>query len=260
MRLPRLLRKLTDPLTERLPVPIASGPNRGKWWSLVSAGSGYATGRRAHEQMSLLAQLIAPGDIVWDVGAHHGYVVLHAAERVGPFGQVHAFEPSARNARILRRHVRWNRLENVVIHNIALAAYTGRARFGGGVTSKMHTLGSGHENVVVDCAENMVRSGAVPTPTFVKIDVEGSEAEVLRGALPVLRSDVVILAAIHSPVSYQECVVLLRNRGFEVVPSPALELALHGSWRGDPDLLCIGPDYERKVNTISWPQRSPKRQ
>lgn len=221
-----------------------SGPNRGRWWNVASAGSGYVTGLRAKEQMALLRCLISRGDIVWDVGAHHGYVTMLAAERVGPAGWVHAFEPGQRNARILTRHVHWNRLSNVSVHDVALASYAGRARFGGGLTSKMHALGSGDEYVRVCTAETLVESGTVREPTVVKIDVEGSEADVLTGALPVLPSHVLILVAIHSAEADQACTHLLQARGFELVPSHALDWARDHRWRADPDLLCIGPDHQ----------------
>jgi FkbM family methyltransferase len=204
--------------------------------------------------MALLSHLIAPGDVVWDVGAHHGYVALLAATCAGPLGRVHAFEPGTRNVRLLRRHVHWNRLGNVVVHNLALAAYTGRSRFGGGATSKMHRLGNGDEDVVVDSGENLVRSGVVLSPNVVKIDVEGSEAEVLKGTLPVLPTGALVLVAMHSFGSYRECTGPLQDRGFDLIPSPALELALHGPWRSDPDLLCIGPDCDRRhrLDGLSW--------
>jgi FkbM family methyltransferase len=244
MRLPNVIRQLLDPLTERIPVPILGGVNRGRWWNLASSGSGYATGRRAHEQMSVLEQLIRPGEVVWDVGAHHGCVTLLAAARVQPHGWVYAFEPGKQNNRILRRHVRWNRLQNVTVEDRALAAYTGVARFGGGTTSKMHALGGGDDEVAVATGVSLVQAGAVRAPTFVKIDVEGAEGDVLEGALPVLPSSALILLAVHSATADQACTRLLREQGFTLLPSPALVRARSGTWLGDPDLLCIGPDYQ----------------
>ena len=107
MRFPRFMRAVLDPVTERIPVPILGGLNRGRLWSLASSGSGYGTGRRAHEQMALLRSLLAPGHVFWDVGAHHGYVTLMASAAVGGGGAVHAFEPGSRNGRMLRRHLSW---------------------------------------------------------------------------------------------------------------------------------------------------------
>lgn len=246
MYVPSGIRRWVDPLSERIPLPVISGPNRGRWWNAASAGSGYVTGRRAREQMALLNGLISRGDIVWDVGAHHGYVTMFASERAGADGWVYAFEPGRRNSRILARHIRWNGLDNVSVHDCALASYSGRARFGGGPTSKMHALGKGEDDVTVWTAEDLVQSGTVQGPTFMKIDVEGSEADVLSGALPVLPSDVVILVAVHSVESDRACTVLLRDRGFELIPSAALKQARNQEWHADPDLLCVGPDCKAR--------------
>ncbi len=242
MRIPPFVRRWLDPMTERIPVPVMGGVNRGRWWSLVSAG-GYATGRRAREQMAVFRELISPGDVVWDVGAHHGYVTLLAAARVQPDGWVYAFEPGRKNRRILERHVRWNRLRNVSVQECALASYDGVTRFGGGTTSKMHALGAGEEEVAVRTGEALVRSGVVPAPTFAKLDVEGAEADVLAGALPILPARVVMLVAIHSAAADEECTALLEAHGFALHPSRALDRARSSRWRGDADLLCVGPEH-----------------
>ena len=168
-------------------MPIASGVNRGLRWSLSSAGHGYASGRRAARQMSLIAELIRPGDVMWDVGAHHGYVTLCAARRVGAAGEVHAFEPSASNRQALRRHVGWNRLHNVTVHDCALAAEDGEASFGGRGSSKTMSLGRGEERVQVRRADTLLDRGVIALPTFVKVDVEGAEEEAIAGAAELLR-------------------------------------------------------------------------
>lgn len=244
MRVPKIIRRITDPVLERVPVPVVGGLNRGRWWNLASAGSGYVNGRRAADQLRLLRALMRPGGVVWDVGAHHGYVTLLAAAEVGPEGQVHAFEPGERNARILERHLRWNRVANAVVHPLALGSFNGEASFGGGNTSKMHALGGGEEKVSVRTAESLVRSGEATAPTFVKIDVEGAEGDVLEGALEVLPPQASLVIAVHSAAADQRCTQLLEARGFELVPSRGLEEARRRGWHYDPDLFCMGPAFE----------------
>lgn len=244
MNIPKVLRRLLDPLTERVPFRIFGGVNRGRWWNLASAGNGYASGRRAHDQMAVLEQLIGPGDVVWDVGAHHGCVTLLAAARVQPGGWVYAFEPGKQTNRILRRHVRWNHLNNVSVQDVALSSYTGVARFGGGLTSKMNTLGGGDDEVAVTTGAALIQSGAVRPPTFVKVDVEGAEGAMLEGALPVLPSNAVIFLALHSAAADAHCTRLLLEKGFTLLPSPELQKARRKDWRGDPDLLCVGPAHQ----------------
>lgn len=241
MRVPTSIRRFTDPVLERVPVPIVGGANRGRWWSLASAGSGYASGRRAGAQLRMLRALFREGDVVWDVGAHHGYVTLLAADRVGPRAQVHAFEPAARNAAMLERHLRWNRVRNTTVHRLALGARAGEVSFGGGGTSKTHALGRGEQRVPVRTGADLVRAGEAAPPDFMKIDVEGGEADVLTGMLEVLPPGARILVALHSAAADEECTRLLRAHDFELIPSRALDRARRTSWRSDPDLLCIGP-------------------
>lgn len=241
MRVPQSIRRFTDPLFERIPVLIAGGVNRGLWWNLASAGSGYASGRRAALQMRCIASVMNPGDVVWDVGAHHGYVTLCAARRVGASGSVHAFEPSARNRRLLARHVSWNGFDNVVIHRFALSSYNGTATFGGTDTSKMLHLGGGSEHVEVRTADSLVASGAIPAPTFVKVDVEGAEADLLQGAGDLLRRNARLVIAMHSRDVFAQCAAILRAAGNSLVESRALSACEGADWIGDPDLYSAGP-------------------
>ena len=64
----------------------------------------------------LLDELLRPGDTFINVG----YVVLHAASRVGPRGRVIAFEPQPGCCRKLRRNLGVNGIEHVDLHNCAL--------------------------------------------------------------------------------------------------------------------------------------------
>lgn len=243
MRLPRSVRRLSDPLLERVPVPIVGGVNRGCWWNLSSAGSGYGSGRRARAQMEMIAALIRPGEVIWDVGAHHGYVTLCAAARVGPTGVVHAFEPGPRNRRLLTRHVRWNGVRNAHVHPYALSSFDGTAAFGGSDTSKTQALGAGSDAVEVRTAATLVRSGVSPAPTFLKVDVEGAEAEVVESALEVLPRNARLLVAMHTREADQRCTAMLEAAGFELVPSSGLLRVRAGRWRGDPDLFALGSGY-----------------
>lgn len=243
VRVPQSLRRVTDPLLERVPVPIVPGVNRGRWWNLSSAGSGFVSGRRAARQMKLLHALIAPADVVWDVGAHYGYMTLAAARRVGSAGQVQAFEPSSRNRRILARHLAWNRVGNATIHPYALSSSDGEASFGGGSTSRSHALGAGTERVQVRTAASLVRSSECQAPSFMKIDVEGAEGEVIEGATEILSPTARLLIAVHPSEADRKCSVLLAELGFGLRASRALQASRQGTWNGDPDLLCIGPEY-----------------
>lgn len=239
MRVPDVVRKVTDPLLRGVRVPILSGVNRGMWWSLISSGSGYGSGRRASGQMELFAALLRPTDVVWDVGAHHGFMTLCAARRTGA---VHAFEPSAMNRALLERHVRWNELHNVTVHPFALQDHDGESTFGGAGTSKMFALGGGSEIVQVRTARTVVDEGRSARPSFVKIDVEGAESNLLEGAMSVLAGRARLVIALHDGEQDARCSAILAAAGYELTASHELEASRRGPWRSDPDLYCMGPE------------------
>jgi FkbM family methyltransferase len=230
-------------------VHIRSGPNQGLNWSLASAGRGYRSGTFELARVRTIAALIQPGDCFWDIGAHKGYVTLVASQYVGPTGKVFAFEPSEANLWFLHRHVEWNRLSNVRVTPAAISNFDGTASFGGG-SSLAYRLGQGRERVVVRSVRSLLDARECEPPTFLKIDVEGAEADILEGADPYLDDPrLLILVSVHSGELYRGCSEILRARGFQVVPSAqALAAKSHG-WvgvsspdgRGDPDILAVGP-------------------
>lgn len=142
---------------------------------------------------------LRPGDAVVDVGAQYGYHAALAARLVGETGSVHAFEPTPRTHALLVRNLAG--LGNVVVEPIALGD-------GGGVVM-LRDFGSRHSAVNTLQSQARVPKGerlalrprlrAVPRcrlddyargrglrPAFVKIDAEGSELSVLRGARRLL--------------------------------------------------------------------------
>lgn len=215
--------------------------NRGRLWSLASAGGGYAMGTRASDQMQVLAAMLREGDVVWDIGAHHGYVSLAAARAVGAKGMVHAFEPSAHNASYLRRHLKWNAESRVVPHQFALGAENGTVSFGGGDTSKMHSVGGGGELVGIRRADSLVADGAVKRPDVIKVDVEGGELHVLESLLPILPDTIRGTLAIHSRALADQILARLADTSLTVVQStPFARMMRSGGWDGDPDLFVFG--------------------
>ena len=238
-------------------MPIVSGVNRGMWWTIVSAGSGYASGSRARVEMNLLSMLIRPGDVVWDVGAHHGYVTLCASRRVGSSGRVHAFEPSGRNRDLLKRHVRWNRCRNVSVHQFALSNRDGEDFLGGEGTSKTLSLGKGTEVVAVRSARSIVKEGLSSPPTFIKIDVEGAEADVLAGMMDVLPRNARLFIEMHTIDADKKCDELMRDAGFQMYVSSGLQSMRAGERRmSDPDLYCVGPDCRTREQDFLLLQES----
>jgi FkbM family methyltransferase len=143
---------------------------------------------------------LAPGDVCVDIGAHIGYFTLLAARLVGPHGRVYAFEPSPSNYAQLAANLRRNDVANVTPFQVAVGPRPGRATLfegpgtnSGGATLR-RDLAERRPNPPPE-AEVDVRPLAEAIPVddlarirVVKIDVEGSELEVLRAVTPVFEA------------------------------------------------------------------------
>jgi FkbM family methyltransferase len=126
-----------------------------------------------------LGNLIKPGGVVYDGGSWPGDFTVSASRLVGPKGKVYAFEPNPVHARYLREVLRSNECDNVVLVEKALARTTGRFNFHEeGAGSRLKSNGS--INVKTISLDDFASSFG--EPSFVKLDVEGAEIDIIRGA------------------------------------------------------------------------------
>lgn len=230
-----------------VPVKIRGGVNKGRRWSLASLGRGFGAGTFESLRLEAIASLVDPGDCFWDVGAHRGYVSLAASRAVGTRGSIVAIEPSEDNLRFLRQHLIWNEIENVQVIPTAVSDAAGETAFGGPGSSIAFRLHEGPETVRVVTAASLVDEEAAPAPTFMKIDVEGAEAGVLRGAGDLLTDTLRLLVSVHTRELYAECTDVLATYGFSIYESGELARRMaepEHSWIGDVDFLAVGAEYE----------------
>jgi FkbM family methyltransferase len=124
------------------------------------------------------------GDVAVDVGAHIGLYSIALAQRVGPSGKVIAFEPDPDNASHLAENVRLNGVaDRLELRREAVGAVAGEASFASnGIESSIVAEQTGLRVPVVTLDEAL-RGSAVGV---LKIDVEGFEEGVLRGARGLL--------------------------------------------------------------------------
>ncbi len=157
----------------------------------------YVCGAFEPNEFAFLDGILQPGMTFVDVGANDGYYSLFAACRVGAGGRVVAIEPSTRERVNLKRNIARNNLKNVSVIAAALGAAPGEARLrlAHGFHSGHNTLGSfAHDDVVADSVEqvqvetldSIVERLGLSRIDFIKIDVEGAEANVVRGGAGTL--------------------------------------------------------------------------
>ena len=143
----------------------------------------------------MLERMDLRGQVVYDVGAYRGAYSLFFSRRVGPAGRVIAFEPEARNFALLRRNLERNQVRNVMPLQIALGEERDlRTIYGlpgmpttASLAEEARTpLRRARGQACVESLDELLGALALPQPQFLKIDVEGMELEVLRGAAKTL--------------------------------------------------------------------------
>lgn len=139
---------------------------------------------RFHD-LSLFKDCCQPGDVAVDVGANIGEVSIVFSRRVGAGGAVIAFEPHPRIYRYLLGNLALNRCANVTARNLALGAAPGSVRMSDDKRDDMNrVLASGAIEVKGSTLDLELPARPI---AFLKIDVEGHELSVLKGAGAVLQ-------------------------------------------------------------------------
>lgn len=145
-----------------------------------------------------LRQARLAGRVAYDIGANLGIFSLFFSRAVGAQGQVVAFEPMPDNFAALERNLKLNRVRNVTAIQMALGEAAGeRAAYSVAGESGRYSIevsGGGDERYTpagvcrIDTLDQVVGRMNLPPPGFIKIDVEGAELAVLRGAAETLRA------------------------------------------------------------------------
>jgi FkbM family methyltransferase len=142
-------------------------------------------------------QLIEQGDVILECGGHHGCSAILLSNWVGPRGKVVTFEPFPENCDILEKNIKLNRLKNVSLQRNAVGAERGKITIDASI-SAVNLSGKGIE-VDVTCLDVFEHLN----PTFLKIDVEGFEMQVLQGAKNILAKRPKLAIEIHAELLSQ---------------------------------------------------------
>jgi FkbM family methyltransferase len=153
-----------------------------------------AMGRYEPGTTRLFQEVVKPGTVVIDVGAHVGYYALLAARQVGPQGKVYAFEPEPANYALLLKNIELNGYGNIVAAGEAVSNRVGPAtlfltRLDSGRHSTYHHGLPEKGSVAVETTtlDAFLEAEGWPKVDLVKVDVEGAEWDVLEGMEQLLR-------------------------------------------------------------------------
>lgn len=142
-----------------------------------------------------LRELLKPGMVVVDAGANIGLHTLVSSHLVGTEGRVISIEPQSDVRAILLGNIKRNDLTNVTVFDCALGERTGE-----GTIFKINPTNNGQstlalnenekaigeEHIVIKPLDELLETAQVSRVDLLKIDVEGSEFEVLKGSQKVI--------------------------------------------------------------------------
>jgi FkbM family methyltransferase len=183
--------------------------------------NGYWTGQYEFAAKDALVRLLEPGDYFYDVGANAGFFSLVAAHRVGPFGQVVAFEPFPSNADVLREQFALNQLANCRVVEAALADQPGKMtlcfRKNNFTTPHLGNARIGESTTEVEVTTLDDCIAELGEPRVIKMDVEGAEYSALEGATRlVAKRSTRWLIELHGPEVGEKVRNLFRHAGYRL--------------------------------------------
>jgi FkbM family methyltransferase len=193
-------------------------------------------GEWAENELGFMRSLIDEGATVVDVGAYIGTHALAFSHFVGPSGRVIAIEPQPPSFELLTRNIKLNALKNIAAENAAVSIESGEALIPVINIERQESFGSA--SLVSSLARSEPRSERqsdagelatrvisideldLPECSLIKIDAEGVEDLVLRGATNTIRRT--------SPIVYAECNSLERGvRSLDVLRSLGYRVRAH---------------------------------
>jgi len=172
-------------------------------------------------------RLLTPGEVAIDAGANIGYMTSIMASRVGPGGKVIAFEPHPEVFASLSRNIRafggGGMLGEISAYRVALSnetkeswLFTGSDWKHNEGTARLAEPGEPTEGIVVGVVrlDDVAPRGEI---ALLKLDVEGHEAKVLRGATRLLSAGAVRNVIFEDHIGPQsDAHLVLRSAGYDI--------------------------------------------
>jgi FkbM family methyltransferase len=172
----------------------------------ANSSSVYLFGRESGQPHFYAYRCFArPGTCAVDVGANLGIHTLVLAACVGDGGKVHAFEPVPSICDRMEENLKLNGVTNVELHKEAMGSFSGDVVFDANPTDfnvgKGRVTPQGDITVPIGTIDDRLGSLTQPV-SVVKIDTEGHELEVLKGAVDLLSKHRPAVLIEFNPESY----------------------------------------------------------
>lgn len=159
--------------------------------------------------LKLLYKFAERGAVLIDVGANEGYISIPLATKVENAGHLFCIEPHPANISVLKENIQLNNLSNITVIPKAASDTTGVMKFSGDKAwgTLMHgQINGGSISVSVDSLDKMIPDSLKSSIKLIKIDAEGSEIRVIRGAKNLILSarPVIVFEVNLSLLAYED--------------------------------------------------------
>jgi FkbM family methyltransferase len=162
--------------------------------------------------------------IIVDAGAHIGTFTISVSKIIGERGKVIAIEPEGNSFGQLTKNLELNKIKNVIPINIGLSDFNGNKDFFITKESACSSFISNPDQQIVDktsvkvkSLDSLLQEINIDKIDFLKIDTEGAELEILKGAQQsIIGSPEIkmVIAAYHYPKEKEEVFQYLKNLKF----------------------------------------------
>lgn len=140
--------------------------------------------------LDVVEPLLSKDDVVFDVGTNIGTIANWFSNRTK---HVHGFEPHPDNLRMTQDQIVLRQTKNITLSQLALGSEPGSLQLHVKSFHGHHSLGDTGASptvekidVQVDTVDRYCKTNAIDRIDFLKIDVEGFEEDVLKGATGML--------------------------------------------------------------------------
>lgn len=176
--------------------------------------SANGTVRNDARQIKFFLDQIEPASLVFDIGGHVGQYAVLFASLVTDSGRVVTFEPDASSRALLHENLSLNGFQSrVQVEDLALFDSAGtRPFFSKGNGDANAALINAHAGAGNDVRERLVKTESLDDyldsrqlrcPNWIKLDTEGAEIDILRGARKTLKAGAKVACELH-PYAWPE--------------------------------------------------------
>lgn len=183
---------------------------------------------REPEFMAIIEEYLQPDEIFFDLGCNIGYVSLYVLQNLNKDGFLYAIDPDLKNILALKKSIEYNNIKKKFsIENIALSSNDGEIGFEFSEESNLHKINnklsedSPNFRKIKCCSFDSYFSDK-SLPSFIKMDVEGAELDIILGMKNFLESSskCKIIMELHPTLySSEKCIEsfdLLFKNGFKL--------------------------------------------